>query len=118
MSEKTMYMPKDIYFGSSVFNTVKDGYYETTSEAYLKTVNNDGEEVYENLNNPNRQYREFVEGTTEYISLKNLTPLTSMMAEEKQNKPISYKKINLYLLKHRLTETNNKRKTKVKLLFK
>ena len=113
---KIKFLPSTIYFGNRTYNAGREGYYETGCEAFLKTIDDSCEVVYVTFKKPHIKCKEFVEGTSNYVTVKNLVPLTSLIEEENQNDLITLRQINLYLLKYKFTKNNNKGNCKTKTL--
>lgn len=109
MNEKQIFMPRNIYFGRLTYNTYSDGYYVTSIEAFEKFITDSEEIMYRKIKAPNKKFKKYVPNTNEYLTVSELCPLTALIDEEKHNKPMSIKMINLYLLKHQVKEMLKKR---------
>lgn len=100
MTKKT-YMPQDIYIGNVIYNTGSNGYYHTSTEAFVKRIDSESSTIYESIK-AGRKYKEYTKNTSEYLTVGNLLCMTNLIPMDKQEQPISENIINLYLLKYKL----------------
>ena len=116
MTFKVRFRPQDVYFGNVTYNAGREGYFETGTEAFIKTYYAPHDVMYAKLKYYKMQYKAYVDGTPNYISVNNLVSLASLIEEEKQNDLVTISQIKLYLLKYKLTKLTQKDDSKKKIL--
>ena len=106
-NQNPMYNTTDIYFGQSTYNAYPDGYFKTSPEAFVKTVDQEGKEKYKKLKGKG-SVSAYIKDTPDYLSVSDLVCLDDLVPQEKRDSVVSVRIINLYLLKYKFTNSRKK----------